>query len=122
MSREYWACIVDEVIPDAGVALTKEQRDEILDNILAHASMEGEVTGRNIWDANLSASKQREVDDARKALRHEEASAWKLQRSRHDHHIRWHHAVYESVQRVRWEWPGASDQGESTNVQQVASR
>jgi DnaJ-class molecular chaperone len=72
MSREYWACIVDEVIPDAGVALTKEQRDEILENIIAYASMEGEATGRNIWDANLSASRQCEIDDAKKALRFEE--------------------------------------------------
>jgi DnaJ-class molecular chaperone len=72
MSRAYWACIVDEVIPDAGVTLTPEQREEILENILAHASMEGEATGRNIWDANLSASRQREIDDAKKALRHEE--------------------------------------------------
>ncbi len=72
MSREYWACIVDEVIPDAGVTLTKEQRDEILENIIAHASMEGGATGRYIFDANLSASRQREIDDARKALRYEE--------------------------------------------------
>lgn len=72
MSREYWECIVDEVIPDAGVTLTKEQRDEILENIIAYASMESEATGRSVWDANLSASRQREIDDAKKALRFEE--------------------------------------------------
>lgn len=72
MSKEYWACIVDEVIPDAGVTLTPEQREEILENICAHAEMEGEASGRHVFDANLSASRQREIEDAKKALRFEE--------------------------------------------------
>jgi hypothetical protein len=71
VNEEYWACIVDEVIPDMGIVLTKEQRDDLLGAICGHADMEREATGRNVWDANLSASRQREIDDAKKALRFE---------------------------------------------------
>ena len=72
MSKEYWSVMVDDVIPDMGIVLTAEQRSDLLEALSSHASMEREASGESVWDSNLSASRQREIDDAKKQVRFEQ--------------------------------------------------
>ena len=71
-NRKYWEIFVDEFIPEMGVTLSSEQREEILDAIVGHAEMEYEATGNAVASANLYAHHEKELKDLKASLRFEE--------------------------------------------------
>lgn len=71
-SRHYWEIFVDEFVPEMGIVLTPQQRNEMVDAIVGHAEMESEATGQAIFSANRRGYLEKELEDAKKATRFEE--------------------------------------------------
>jgi RecJ-like exonuclease len=67
-NRAYWEIFVDEALPEMGITLTKEQRLELLEGIIGHASMEHEATGVAVADRNLSGAREAELNKANRDL------------------------------------------------------
>ena len=68
---EYWVECVSIALNDAGISASREQILEIAGAVQGCHENIGMSFGDDVASANWCASQRREVDDAKKALRHE---------------------------------------------------